>query len=139
MDSIISLLTPKKATFYLDENSTIRQALEKFDYHKFTVVPLLDEQGRYCGTLSEGDILRFIKNVANFNIKILERTNVKDIERHRQYKGLKIDADIKEVFDLSLSQNFIPIMDDKGTYIGIVTRKEVIKSLSDKNNEFPKL
>ena len=139
MDSIISLLTPKKATFYLDENSTIRQALEKFDYHKFTVVPLLDEQGRYCGTLSEGDILRFIKNVAKFNIKILEKTYVKDIERYRPYKGIKIDADIKEVFDLSLSQNFIPIMDDKGTYIGIVTRKEVIKSLSDKNNEFPKL
>ena len=69
MDSIISLLTPKKITYYLLDTSTIRQALEKFDAHKFSVVPLIDEDGHYVGTLSEGDILRFIKNQSNFNLK----------------------------------------------------------------------
>lgn len=60
--NIFNFLTPKSETFYLSDQSTIRQALEKFDYHKFSIVPLLDEEGHYVTTLSEGDLLRFIKN-----------------------------------------------------------------------------
>ena len=132
MKSIISLLTPKKLTFYLDENSTIRQALEKFDVHKFSVVPIINKDGKYCGTLSEGDILRFIKNVANFNMKIAENVLIKDIDHYRPYQALRIDALILEVFTLSLEQNFIPIIDDNDIYIGIIKRKEVIRELGDK-------
>ena len=132
MDSIISLLTPKKITYYLLDTSTIRQALEKFDAHKFSVVPLIDEDGHYVGTLSEGDILRFIKNQSNFNLKLAENMIVKDIDHYRPYQAVKVDALISEVFALSLEQNFIPVVDDKGVYIGIITRKEVIKYLSEK-------
>ena len=132
MKSIISLLTPKKLTFYLDENSTIRQALEKFDVHKFSVVPIINKEGKYCGTLSEGDILRFIKNVANFNMKIAENVLIKDIDHYRPYQALRINALILEVFTLSLEQNFIPIIDDNDIYIGIIKRKEVIRELGDK-------
>ena len=132
MKSIISLLTPKKLTFYLDEDSTIRQALEKFDVHKFSVVPIINKEGKYCGTLSEGDILRFIKNVANFNMKIAENVLIKDIDHYRPYQALRIDALILEVFTLSLEQNFIPIIDDNDIYIGIIKRKEIIRELGDK-------
>ena len=135
MKSIISLLTPKKLTFYLDENSTIRQALEKFDVHKFSVVPIINKEGKYCGTLSEGDILRFIKNVANFNMKIAENVLIKDIDHYRPYQSLKVDALILEVFALSLEQNFVPIVDDKDIYIGIIKRKEVIRVLGDNIEE----
>ena len=132
MDSVISLLTPKKITFYLLDTSTIRQALEKFDAHKFSVVPLIDEEGHYAGTLSEGDILRFVKNQHNFNLKLAENFLVKDIDHYRPYQSVKVDALISEVFALSLEQNFIPVVDDKDVYIGIITRKEVIKYLSEK-------
>ena len=60
--NILNMLTPKMKTFYLDEDSTIRQALEKFDYYKFSVVPLINQKGEFISTISEGDILRFIKN-----------------------------------------------------------------------------
>ena len=132
MDSIISLLTPKKITFFLSENSTIRQALEKFDSHKFSVVPLVDEQGKYVGTLSEGDILRFIKNQPNFSIVLSENVLIRDIDHYRPYRSVTVDALMSEVFTLSLEQNFIPVVDDKDTYIGIIKRKEVIKYLSEK-------
>ena len=134
MDSIIQLITPKKVTHYILNTSTIRQALEKFDAHKFSVVPLLDKEGRYAGTLSEGDILRFIKNHANFDIKLAENILVKDIDHYRPYKCLKIDASIKEVYMLSLEQNFVPLVDDREFYIGIIKRKDVLQHLSLNNN-----
>ena len=68
MMNIFNYLTPKSETFFIDSNSTIRQALEKFDYHKFSIVPLLDPDGRYVGTLSEGDLLRYIKNHKDFDV-----------------------------------------------------------------------
>ena len=133
MENVISLLTPKSATFFLPENSTIRQAIEIFDAHKFTVVPLIDEHGKFKGTISEGDILRFIKNQANFNLQIAENFMIKDVDNYRPYRPVKIDATMVEILALSLEQNFIPVVDDKDTFIGIIKRREVIEYLTNLN------
>lgn len=125
--NIITLLTPKEKTFYLDSHSTIRQALEKYDYHKFTAVPLIDKEGHYVTTLSEGDILRFIKNNCKFDIEVAESITIDNIEIYRPYKALDISSPIQEVLKLSLEQNFIPMIDDRGMYIGIIQRKGIIK------------
>ena len=66
--NIFTILTPKSQTEFIEYDSTIRQALETFDFHKFSVVPLIDDEGKYVCTLSEGDILRYIKNEANFSL-----------------------------------------------------------------------
>lgn len=127
--NILSYLTPKSSTFYLDSDSTLRQALEKFDVHKFSVVPLIDEKGLFVSTVSEGDLLRFIKNNCNFDIKMAESAKIMAIEKHRPYKALPISTPKDEIIRLSLEQNFVPIVDDRGAYIGIIKRKTIIDSL----------
>ena len=130
--NIMSFLTPKDETYYIDADSTIRQALEKFDYHKFSVVPLVDAEGKYCGTVSEGDILRLIKRNCNFNVDLAEDVKILDIEKYRPYKALDITCNINDVLELSLQQNFIPMVDGRGMYIGIIKRKEILTFLMDK-------
>ena len=130
--NIITLLTPKDQTFYLDSHATIRQALEKYDYHKFTVVPLIDKEGHYVTTLSEGDILRYIKNNCNFDLEVAESQTVDFIEKYRPYKALDIQSSIKDVIRLLYEQNFIPMIDDRGMYIGIIKRKGIIQFLNDR-------
>ena len=132
MTSLLNFLTPKHQTFYLESDSTIRQILEKFDVHKFSVVPLIDSEGKYVTTISEGDILRFIKNIYNFNANLAGMIKIDNVELYRPYKALSISASMDEVIKLSLDQNFIPIVDDRGVFIGIVKRKEVIDYLIDK-------
>lgn len=132
MESIMSIFTPKKMTAFLNENATVRQAIELFDVHKYSVIPLVDNDGRFVGTLSEGDLLCFLKNKAKYDIKASEKVSVKDMERYRQYHSLEVSSMWSEFFVLSLDQNFIPVTDDKGIYIGIVKRREIIKFLSDK-------
>lgn len=118
----------------MDCDSTIRQALEKFDFHKFSVVPIIDGDGKYITTVSEGDILRFIKNTARFDMKKAEKVRIKDIELYRPYKACKSDVDIQEIFKLALEQNFVPIVDDRGSYIGIIKRKTILDAMYKKNN-----
>ena len=127
MKTLLDFLTPKKLTFYINTDSTIRQALEKFDAHKFSVVPTIDDNGKYKGTISEGDILRYIKNNCNFNIEVAESVRISELEIYRTYFSLKIDADLEEIFALALEQNFVPIVDDSETYIGIIKRSDIIK------------
>jgi len=125
--NVLLFLTPKSETAYLQWDCTIRQALEKMDYHKFTVIPLLNEEGQFVSTLSEGDLLRFIKNNCNFDISMAEDTKISDIVKYRPYKSLNISCTDEEIFKLAMNQNFIPILDDRGVYIGIVKRKEIIE------------
>ena len=132
MESIMSIFTPKKMTAFLNENSTVRQAIELFDVHKYSVIPLVDNDGHFVGTLSEGDLLCFLKNKVKYDIKATEKVSVKDMERYREYRSLEVNSMWSEFFVLSLDQNFIPVTDDKGIYIGIVKRREIIKFLSDK-------
>lgn len=134
MFNILAFLTPKSETLYLDSDSTIRQTLESFDYYKYSVVPLLDKEGKYITTISEGDILRYIKNDAYFDIRIAESVKVEQIEKYRPYKALTIFSSAEEVIKLSLEQNFIPIIDGRGAYIGIIKRRSIIDFLVKNTN-----
>ena len=133
--SLFSIITPKSETFYLTEDVTIRQALEKFDFHKFSVVPLIAKDGTYITSVSEGDILRYIKNQAKFDIEKAEKVKVKTLEKYRPYRACMNNVSDEEIFALALEQNFVPVVDDRNMYIGIVKRKDILnKMLADKNN-----
>ena len=131
--NILALLTPKIQTLYLNSNCSLRQAIEKFDYHKFSVVPIVDDHGKFITTLSEGDLLRYIKKCGDFSLDESNKIQLLDIERYRPYKALDISTDYETIVELSLSQNFVPIVDDRGVYIGIIRRRHVIESLRKKN------
>ena len=132
MRPLLAFLTPKKVTQFISDKSTVRQALEKFEAHKFNVVPIVDEFGKYVGTISQGDILKLFKEIDDFNLEASEGIKIMDIERYRSYSPLRIDAEMMEVFTLSLEQNFVPIVDDSDTYIGIIKRSDIIKYLYKK-------
>ena len=129
MKTIMDFFTPKMDTFFLYDDSSIRQALEKFDYHKFTVVPVIYEDGRFAFSISEGDILRYIKDQTSFDLSKAENTKISEIKRYRSYNPININTKLDDIFALSMEQNFIPVVDDRGVYIGLVKRKTIIKYL----------
>ncbi len=138
MKSIVSLITPKKATYYLEEGTTLRNALEKFNAHKFSCIPIISKDGKYLRTISEGDLLRYVTSLPNFSMLLAEKISIDTVESYRPYRQLSIDALMVEVLSLSLEQNFIPLVDDRGLYIGIVKRKEVLGYLLENRDEIKK-
>lgn len=130
--NLLQLIVPKSKCQYLLTSTTLRQALEKFKYHRYATVPILDNEGHFFGTLSEGDLLELITNKDIFNIKEYESLTIKDINLHRSYKILNINCTFDELVNLSLDQSFVPIEDDRGFFIGIIKRKEIIEKLSNK-------
>ena len=49
------------------------------------------------------------------------------IPRRATYKPVHADADMENLLDRAINQNYVPVIDDKGSFIGIITRKEIIK------------
>ena len=54
---IQSFLFPKNQVSYLVMISNMKDAMDKLEASHYTAIPILDENGLYFGTLSEGDLL----------------------------------------------------------------------------------
>ena len=125
--NILFFLTPKSEVAYIFENETLRQTLEKMEHRKFSCIPLLSTDGRYRGTISEGDLLWGIKRMHLTDVKEMEDVSIMAIPRRATYKPVHADADMEDLLDRAINQNYVPVIDDQGFFIGIITRKEIIK------------
>ena len=128
--NILLFLTPKREVEYLFDDYSIRQALEKMEYHRYSAIPILNREGKYVGTLTEGDILWYIKNKHNLNIYEAENIKIIDIPRHHDNKPVSASTELKDIFDTAMNQNFMPVIDDGHYFIGIITRKKIMNYLA---------
>ena len=124
--NIAFFLTPKNEVVYEKPSSTMRQALERMEYHRYTSVPLVNETGNYVGTLTEGDLLWKLKNTPNLSFNDTNKILIGDIPRHVKNKAVLINADIESLISLAKDQNFVPVIDDNGVFIGIIKRSDII-------------
>jgi len=125
--NILFFLTPKQEVDYVYEDSTLRQAVEKMEYHGYTAVPVLTRDGGYTGTLSEGDILRFVKERYNLDLKEAENIRVSQIPQSRHIASVPASSLMEELIDVACCQNFVPVVDDSEKFIGLITRKDIIR------------
>ncbi|MCQ2456545.1 MAG: CBS domain-containing protein [Clostridia bacterium] len=129
------LLTPKASTSYIEYGMTVRQGLERFRAHGFTAVPVLNDDGIYMGTVSDGDFLRYILDAGELSLKKMEDVRISDILKPDVVPPVSIDASIDRLTDRLMNSNFVPVTDARGCYVGIVTRKNLmsyLKSQTDK-------
>lgn len=124
--NIAFLLTPKSDIVTLKKTMTLRQAMEKMEHHKYSAVPVIDEDGHYEYTLSEGDILWHLKDNGDLNLKNTEHVSIDHIKRSRNIEAVSINASIDHVMDMIRFQNFVPVVDDAGIFIGMVKRSDIM-------------
>ncbi len=129
--TILFYLIPKAEVAYALDTFTLRQVSEKMVAQNLTAIPVLDEKGRYVRTVSEGDLFRYIKEHAELNIKAAEEVPLSELGEERKVVGILHSASMEDLIDLAMKQNFVPVLDDLGTFMGIVTRKAIIQYLKD--------
>jgi len=131
--NIAFFLLPKDEVKYLDPESTVRQALEKMKHHRFTSVPLVDNKGKYAGTLTEGDVLWALEaNLEHADYDHVLQTRLTDIKQRVRYKPVSITAQMEEMIEVITDQNFVPVIDDGKHFIGIIRRRDIIDYFANK-------
>lgn len=133
--NIIFFLTAKAFVAFLDESCTLRQGLEKMKHHGYTAMPVVAKDGTYVGTVSEGDFLWHVLDRELYSMESRERVPLSDVLRPGWNPAVSIRAPMDEMLLRSMDQNFVPVVDDRGKFIGIITRRNIIKHYYEAEQE----
>ena len=127
MNNILFFLMPKAMCAYVYDDYTIRQALEKMESAGYAALPILNKRGEYRGTLTEGDLLWALKNLCYMDMRQAEARRIMEIDRRKDNIPVRVTTSMQDLLERSVAQNFVPVVDDKDAFIGIITRKAIIK------------
>ena len=130
MNNILVFLTPKALCAFVYDDYTVRQALEKMESAGYAALPILSKHGEYRGTLTEGDLLWALKNMCYMDMRQAEARRIMEITRRKDNVPVKVTTGMQDLVQRASSQNFVPVVDDKDAFIGIVTRSAIIKYCS---------
>lgn len=125
--NLLFFLTPKQDVLYIYEDFTLRQTLEKWANQRYATIPVLRRNGEYLGTMTEGDLLWGIKNTHGLDLESSEEVPISSFARRRDYKAVPVTTSMNELFSAVLDQNFVPVVDDRNVFIGLVRRSSVMQ------------
>ena len=127
MNNILFFLTPKAMCAFVYDDYTVRQALAKMEASGYAALPILNKRGEYRGTLTEGDLLWALKNMCYMDMRQAEARRIMEITRRKDNVPVKVTANMHDLVQRASAQNFVPVVDDKAAFIGIITRSAIIK------------
>ena len=127
--NILRFVIPKSLVLTLDPESTVRQALERMRFHRYTAVPAVDSDGRYCGTVRTDDLLNYFLTEGTFDKKRAEDRSIRDIIDPSYSRALAHSASLEELIEQVKEHNFVPVVDDRECFIGIILRRDVLNYL----------
>ena len=127
--NILRFIIPKSSVEYLDLDSTVRQAIEKMRYHHYAAIPVLDDDGMYVGTLRNDDILKYILDNGALDFREAEQDHITSILDKEYSKPLYHSATVNQLIERVKEHNFVPVVDDRGCFIGIILRRDVLNYL----------
>ena len=132
MNNILFFLTPKAMCAYLNDDFTLRQALEKMEAAGYSALPILNKRGEYRGTITQGDVLWALKNLCYMDIRQAEARRITEIPRKKDNVPVRVTTSMQELVERAANQNFVPVVDDKDAFIGLVTRRAIINYCIEK-------
>ena len=130
--NILFFLSPKQDLMYVYDDFTLRQTLEKWENNRYASIPVLNRKGEYVGTLTEGDILWGLKQQHGLDIEAAEDVPISSFAHKRDYKAVTVTTSMDQLIEAAMNQNFVPVVDDRGIFIGIVRRQAIIRYCYDK-------
>ena len=130
MNNILFFLLPKAMCAFVYDDYTVRQALEKMEVSGYAALPILNRNGEYRGTLTEGDLLWALKNMCYMDMRQAEARRIMEISRRKDNVPVRVTTGMQDLVQRASTQNFVPVVDDKDAFIGIVTRSAIIKYCS---------
>ena len=131
--NILFFLSPKQDLMYVYDDFTLRQTLEKWENNRYASIPVLNRKGEYVGTLTEGDILWGLKKTHGLDLEAAEDVPISSFAHKRDYKAVTVTTSMDQLIEAAMNQNFVPVVDDRGIFIGIVRRQAIIRYCYDRS------
>lgn len=129
--NILFFLRPKSGVTYLTMGNSLRQGLEKMKNSGYTEIPVVNKEGCYVGTVSQGGFLWKILEEDFTDMQMAQTTKIDSIVSQR-ILPVRVNTTMEDLLSKAADQNFVPVVDDYGAFVGIITRRDIIKYFSEK-------
>ena len=133
--NIAYFILPRANVAFLYDDFSVRQALEKLRFHGYTAIPVVTRENKYVCTVSEGDFLWYLvrdekDGAPTADLRSMENVPLRDVMRADKNPPVHITASVEELLTRAMHQNFVPVIDDRGYFVGIITRQDIIRYFS---------
>jgi CBS domain-containing protein len=119
-------LLPKDKVAHINSHATMRQAIDMLEHQYYSAIPIIDDEGKYAGTLNEGDLLWKMKETPGLNFENMHNVMISEIKLHVHNTSVSINAQMEDMLALAAEQNFVPVIGDDDNFLGIIRRKDII-------------
>jgi CBS domain-containing protein len=106
--NVAFFLIPKSHVAYLTEGCSFRHGMEKLRRLGYTAIPVVTRDGRYMGSVNEGDFLWNIMSLGSIASDDLEDARIDQIVSDRT-PPVGVNTPVEELMDRLLDQNFVPV------------------------------
>ena len=130
--NLLFLLKPKNSVDFIYADDSMRKGLAKLRTSGYTAAPVVTREGKYMGTVTEGDFLWYLHDTPESLEEIVNDVYMEQITRENWNQPVHISATMDELLELVLNQNFVPVVDDRNLFVGIITRQSVIRHFVDR-------
>lgn len=125
-----SFLIPASRIAFVNENNPLYHAFLILTKVRYAKIPVLDDQQRVVGLLSLAMITDKMLKTNEISLAPLNELKVKDVMQTDFQKINFIETTLERQLHLLINNAFLPVVDDRGVFQGLLTRREWIKAFN---------
>ena len=117
--------------------SSIKPCVTRFIESRLFKIPVLDSEDHLVGLISLSNVVERMMDLTGFSMDNLEGLTAADV-MEVNVACIKEDGELEDMLHLLVDQAFLPIVNEENIFVGIITRKEILKSVNHLAHELEK-
>lgn len=131
-------MIPAEVVASVSETNALRHAFLVLTKVRYAKIPVVDRDDHFLGLLSLSMITDKMLGLHGIDLAALDNLCVKDV-METGVPTIDDPYDIENVLHLLVDNPFLPVVQDDGTFTGIMTRREVMKGINYIGHNFDML
>ncbi|MGQ5708524.1 cyclic-di-AMP-binding protein CbpB [Lactobacillus sp. PSON] len=125
-----AFLIPASRIAFVQENNPLYHAFLILTKVKYSKIPVLDDKHRVVGLIALAMITDKMLETDEISIDPLNDLKVKDVMQHDFPKINFVETTLEKQLHLLIDNPFLPVVDSKNVFQGLITRREWIKAFN---------
>ena len=137
--NIAYFLTPRQDVISLYDDNTLRKGLDTMRSSGYSSMQVTTRDNIYVGVVSVADFLWFLvpdsaDEFGNVSVRTIDGGFIRDIMDRKSYPPVSVTSSVEELMDRIMEHNFVPVVDGRNSFMGIVTRHSVMEYFQKRDN-----
>lgn len=124
-----NFIVPAENVATLLYNHPLEHALLILSKVGYAKIPVLDSEDHLVGLIGLADIVNKMMGLTGFEYHLLEGLTVADV-MEVNVPTVSEASDLEDILHLLVDGSFLPVVDEENVFEGIITRKEILKSVN---------